>query len=439
MRSRLLDAASRLFKEQGLAAVSIADIAAAADAFPSQITYYFRTKEALFVEAACRDVLYVARAAEEHAGKQLSPEDYTRALVDSVMGSDAVGFFVEAMTLTRRRQDLAPLVERTVERLHAEGLRAYAGEMAARGWHSRLDPETSARRFWAVAIGVTLEGHAMGRSPDDLAAEMLRLIGHRPMRLLHPRGSRLVTAGNSSLDSASTVLLKVPWQFVRRQGEIAMTALRIRARDLMTDQELVEVRARSTWKSVALIAHAWTLILGAIAMVAVWPNPFTFLLAVAIIGSRQLGLSILMHDGAHGLLANGAKLNMALSQWLCAYPVFAETLAYRRYHLQHHSHTQQDDDPDLILSAPFPITRPSYRRKFWRDISGQTGYAQRKAQFHQCARRQILADRAACPSFPGASWARRLSLNAASLCRHLLRRACGGLIRCCGYCRSLHG
>jgi hypothetical protein len=68
-------------------------------------------------------------------------------------------------------------VERTVERLHAEGLRAYAAEMAARGWHSRLDPETSARRFWAIAIGVTLEGHAMGRAPDILAAEMLRLIG----------------------------------------------------------------------------------------------------------------------------------------------------------------------------------------------------------------------------------------------------------------------
>jgi len=49
--------------------------------------------------------------------------------------------------------------------------------------------------------------------------------------------------------------------------------------------------------------------------------------------------------------------------------------------LQHHARTQQDDDPDLILSAPFPITQPSYRRKFWRDISGQTGYAQRKAQF----------------------------------------------------------
>jgi AcrR family transcriptional regulator len=197
MRSRLLDAASRLFKEQGLAAVSIADIAATADAFPSQITYYFRTKEALFVEAACRDVLYVARAAEEHAGKQLSPDEYTRALVESVMGSDAVGFFIEAMTLTRRRQDLAPLVERTVERLHAEGLRAYAGEMAARGWHSRLDPETSARRFWAVAIGVTLEGHAMGRSPDDLAAEMLRLIGTQADAPPEAARLRLVGTGNS--------------------------------------------------------------------------------------------------------------------------------------------------------------------------------------------------------------------------------------------------
>src|SRR5882724_3503159 len=108
MRSRLLDAASRLFKERGLAAVSIADIATAADAFPSQITYYFRTKEALFVEAACRDVLYVGRVAERHAGKQLSPQDYTRALVESVMGLDAVVLFIEAMTLTRRRQDLAP-------------------------------------------------------------------------------------------------------------------------------------------------------------------------------------------------------------------------------------------------------------------------------------------------------------------------------------------
>ena len=159
-----------------------------------------------------------------------------------------------------------------------------------------------------------------------------------------------------------------------------MNAPRLLARDLMGADDLARVRERSTWKGLALIAHAWTLILGAIALVALWPNPLTFLLAVAIIGSRQLGLAILMHDGAHGSLAKGERLNLALSQWLCAYPLFAETRAYRRYHLQHHARTQQEDDPDLVLSAPFPITAPSYRRKFWRDISGRTGFAQRKAQ-----------------------------------------------------------
>jgi len=176
MRSRLLNAASDLFKERGLAGVSIGDIAAAADAFPSQITYYFRTKEALFVEAACRDVLYAGRAAEEAAARAETTRQYTKALVDSVMHADALPFFAEALTLTRRRQDLAPLIERTIARLHAEGWRAYEGQVKAHGWRSRLDPETSARRFWAIALGVALEGYATGRGTEELAAEMLRVL-----------------------------------------------------------------------------------------------------------------------------------------------------------------------------------------------------------------------------------------------------------------------
>jgi fatty acid desaturase len=176
-----------------------------------------------------------------------------------------------------------------------------------------------------------------------------------------------------------------------------MTALRLLARDIMSADELAEVRQRSSWKGVALIVHAWALMLGAVALVAWWPNPLTFLLAVAIIGSRQLGLAVLMHEGAHGGLAPDEKVNLWLAQWFCAYPVFAETRAYRRYHLKHHAHTQQHDDPDLVLSAPFPITPRSYRRKFLRDITGQTGFQQRKAQFKTALGRPEwpLAQRAA--------------------------------------------
>ena len=179
MRSRLLDAASALFKARGLNGTSISAIAGASDAFPSQITYYFRTKEALFVEAACRDMLYVARAAEQAALKARTPREYTSALVESVTATDSVAFFAEALTLTRRRQDLAPLVERTIERLHGEGLRAYAGQIERHGWSTLRDPDATSRRFWAVAIGIIVEGYAMGRSAEELCSEMLRVLGEQ--------------------------------------------------------------------------------------------------------------------------------------------------------------------------------------------------------------------------------------------------------------------
>src|SRR5262245_27304197 len=81
MRSRLLDVASALFKAHGLNGTSITAIAGAADAFPSQVTYYFRTKEALFVEAACRDILHIAERVEKAAARARTPKAYTKAVV----------------------------------------------------------------------------------------------------------------------------------------------------------------------------------------------------------------------------------------------------------------------------------------------------------------------------------------------------------------------
>lgn len=201
MRSLLLDAASPLFRERGLSGTAITDIAAAADAFPSQITYYFRTKEALFVECACRDLLYLARATEQAALKARTPREYTHALAETVTASDSIAFFAEALTLTRRRQDLAPLVERTIERLHSEGARAYAGQVARHGWRSLRAPDESSRRFWAVAIGIILEGYAMGRSPEALCAEMLRVLGEQAKSTADTARLRLVDERDASSTS----------------------------------------------------------------------------------------------------------------------------------------------------------------------------------------------------------------------------------------------
>lgn len=178
MRSRLLDAAVELFKAKGLGGASVADIAGAAGAFPSQVTYYFRTKEALFVEAACREMLYVARQAEQAAASAATGSDYNRRLVETVIGSPGLSLFVEALSLVRRRQDLTPLIERTFERLHAQGDRAYAETRAARGWSGGDDTATTARRFWTLALGIALREGATGASSEQDVEEMLALMQH---------------------------------------------------------------------------------------------------------------------------------------------------------------------------------------------------------------------------------------------------------------------
>ena len=145
------------------------------------------------------------------------------------------------------------------------------------------------------------------------------------------------------------------------------------ARAYVDKDDLRRLSRRSDAMGAWLVAHAWGVILLAVVLFGVWPNPFTFVLAVMLIGSRQLGLAILMHEAAHGALFASHRLNERVGQWLCAAPILADMRAYRRYHLTHHRHTQTERDPDLPLSAPFPTTRASLIRKFLRDLTGQTG------------------------------------------------------------------
>lgn len=150
--------------------------------------------------------------------------------------------------------------------------------------------------------------------------------------------------------------------------------------EFLAREEVRQLRRKSDLIGGLLVLHAWALIAGAMALFALWPNPLTLGVGVLVIGGRQLGLAILMHDAAHGLLFATRWLNEGAGKWLCAYPVVTDMMAYRPYHLKHHRLTQQLDDPDLVLSAPFPITRQSLRRKFLRDLTGRTAYQRRRLQ-----------------------------------------------------------
>ena len=157
----------------------------------------------------------------------------------------------------------------------------------------------------------------------------------------------------------------------------------LEASRLLTPEQVQRLRAKSDLVGGLLVLHAWGLIFASMALFVAWPNPLSFVIAVTVIGARQLGLAILMHDAAHGLLFDNRRLNEWVGTWLCAAPVFTSLQLYRPYHLAHHRHTQQAEDPDLGLSAPFPITAKSLWRKIARDLSGRTAYQRRLEQFRR--------------------------------------------------------
>ena len=123
----------------------------------------------------------------------------------------------------------------------------------------------------------------------------------------------------------------------------------------------------------------WGLVAASMALVAVAPNVFTILLAIVVIGARQLGFAVLMHEAAHHTLFKSRKLNDFVGNWICAYPIWADLHPYRPYHLQHHARNWTDEDPDLDLATKFPVTPASMRRKIWRDLSGQVAWKRTKA------------------------------------------------------------
>src|SRR5258708_12307047 len=78
--------------------------------------------------------------------------------------------------------------------------------------------------------------------------------------------------------------------------------------DFLTAEQVHALRGKSDLAGALLVLHAWALIAAGMALFAWWPNPFTFLLGVMVIGGRHLGLALLMHDPPHRLLSPNRPL-----------------------------------------------------------------------------------------------------------------------------------
>ena len=148
---------------------------------------------------------------------------------------------------------------------------------------------------------------------------------------------------------------------------------KLQTTDLLNKSQLSELREKRDYINALSIFSNWLQIVIAMIIFYYFPSAITFLLALIVVGSRQFALAVLMHEAAHNLLFKNKRINDFVSQWFCAYPIFSDTTPYRPYHLAHHRFTETSQDPDLVLSSPFPITKVSFARKVFRDITGLTG------------------------------------------------------------------
>jgi fatty acid desaturase len=148
----------------------------------------------------------------------------------------------------------------------------------------------------------------------------------------------------------------------------------IKLSEILSKDDLNQIRSKSNLRALTMLTINWLVVVGSFAIFIIWPNPLSFIIATLLIGGRQLGLGILVHECAHSAFFQDQKVNDFVGHWLCGSVVNTSVYAYREYHLRHHRHAGTEQDPDIIFVDKYPVERASLKRKIIRDVTGQTGY-----------------------------------------------------------------
>lgn len=148
---------------------------------------------------------------------------------------------------------------------------------------------------------------------------------------------------------------------------------KVSASPYLTREERNMLLQKNDWLAAIEITIHWAWIVFAFALPYFWANIFTILSSLFILGGKQLACAILMHDTSHRAVFKSNRVNDFVGQWFGAFPIFQDMLLYRPYHQTHHFQSGLEEDPDLLLTRSYPTSRKSMFRKFFRDLTGQTG------------------------------------------------------------------
>lgn len=102
-------------------------------------------------------------------------------------------------------------------------------------------------------------------------------------------------------------------------------------------------------RSLLEIAWIWCQLALILAACVLYAAPWMLVIGVLLVGARQYGLLILLHDASHTLIHPNRAVNDRIALWLIAAPCGSSYFNSRRLHLLHHQNVGSGPaDPDFF-------------------------------------------------------------------------------------------
>lgn len=108
------------------------------------------------------------------------------------------------------------------------------------------------------------------------------------------------------------------------------------------------------WHVILALLYIWALIAATVSapyLLEPWLNSWAvYLVCVVLMGFWMRGLSTLLHEGAHHVLAKNTVLNFVAATFASGYLILHAFVPYRKSHLDHHINLgDETKDPDLMF------------------------------------------------------------------------------------------
>ena len=169
-RAHLLDAAERLIRDEGYAAVTSRRVAAKAGLKPQLVHYYFRTMDDLFVEVFRR------RAERDLAGfeRAIAADGSLRSLWRLNADPRGAAFTMEFVALANHRKAIRAEIARYAERFRAAQVSAVTAALGERGIsEDQLPPVVALLTMTGLSQVLALEDALGVTSGHDTTVEFI--------------------------------------------------------------------------------------------------------------------------------------------------------------------------------------------------------------------------------------------------------------------------